>query len=69
MLHIKGGQAVPSWVKAKNWIVKQVSGDRAVIDKSQDGKNAICSPIHTKYLTVVTSGGTAVTTPTSLLTE
>lgn len=54
------GKAVPAWVRAKEWIVKEVSGDRVVIDKSVDGKNAICSPINTKYLTVVSdSGGTA----------
>lgn len=47
------GKAIPTWVKNKNWIVKSVSGDRAVIDKSADGKNAICSPINIKYLTVV----------------
>ena len=46
------GKVVPSWVKNKNWIVSEVSGDRAIIDKSEDGKNAICSPINTKYLTV-----------------
>lgn len=34
------------------WIVKEVKGDRAVIDQSQDGKNAICSPINVKFLTV-----------------
>lgn len=48
-----GKTAVPAWVRKKQWIVKQVSGDRAVIDKSVDGENAICSPINTKYLTVV----------------
>ena len=47
------GKAIPGWVKAKNWIIREVVGDRAVIDKSQDGKNAICSPVNTKYLTVV----------------
>lgn len=46
------GKVIPSWVKNKNWIVSEVSGDRAIIDKSDDGKNAICSPINTKYLTV-----------------
>lgn len=56
-----GVKKVPAWVRKKNWIVKQVSGDRAVIDKSQDGKNAICSPINTKYLTVVTTSTTATT--------
>lgn len=47
------GKAIPSWVVAKNWIVREVKGDRAVIDKSADGKNAICSPINVKHLTVV----------------
>jgi len=46
------GKVIPSWVKNKSWIVSEVSGDRAIIDKSEDGKNAICSPINTKYLTV-----------------
>lgn len=47
------GKAIPAWVKAKNWVIKEVKGDRAVIDKSEDGKNAICSPVNTKFLTVV----------------
>lgn len=59
-----GVKKVPAWVRKKKWIVRQVSGDRAVIDKSQDGKNAICSPINVKYLTVdgaSTSTSTATT--------
>lgn len=55
------GKAVPNWVAAKQWIVREVSGDRAVIDKSVDGKNAICSPINVKFLSVV--GGTATPAP------
>lgn len=47
-----GVKKVPAWVRKKKWIVKQVNGDRAVIDKSQDGKNAICSAINVKFLTV-----------------
>lgn len=47
------GSAVPGWVKNKNWIVSSVKGDRAVIDKSEDGKSSICSPINIKYLKVV----------------
>mgnify|MGYP000934298563 CR=1 FL=1 len=57
------GKPVPSWVIATNWIVKEVAGDRAVIDKSEDGKNSICSPISTRYLSVVKSSAT-VSTPT-----
>lgn len=49
------GANIPSWVIAKQWVVKSVSGARVVIDKSTDGKNAICSPVDAKYLTVVTS--------------
>lgn len=49
------GKSIPSWVKKKEWIVKEVSGDKAVIDKSKDGKNSICSPVNVKYLTVVTT--------------
>lgn len=47
------GSGIPNWVVKKQWIVKEVSGDRVVIDKSVDGKNAINSPVHAKYLTVV----------------
>lgn len=39
------GSTIPAWVKAKNWYVLEVSGDRIVIDKSEDGKNTICSPV------------------------
>lgn len=47
------GTTIPSWVKAKNWYVREVKGDRAVIDKSEDGGNAICSPIKVSSLAVV----------------
>lgn len=47
------GKSVPGWVKDKHWYVVEVEGDRAVIDDSEDGKNAINSAINTKYLTVV----------------
>ena len=57
------GKAIPAWVAAKEWIVREVSGDRAVIDKSVDCKNSICSPINVKFLSVV--GGTATPTPSS----
>lgn len=48
------GSNIPGWVKNKKWYVIEVSGDRAVIDKSEDGENSICSSISTKYLKVVT---------------
>ena len=45
------GKKMPAWVKAKKWIVREVVGDRAVIDKSADGRSSICSPVNVKYLT------------------
>lgn len=47
------GKIIPPWVIAKRWIVKSISGDRVVIDKSIDGENSINSPVNVKYLTVV----------------
>ena len=48
------GKDVPDWVVAKNWIVAEAPvGDRVVINKSEDGKHAINSPINAKFLTVV----------------
>ena len=47
------GSDISSWVQKKQWIVKSVKGDRVVIDKSVDGKNAINSPVNSKYLAVV----------------
>lgn len=48
------GSDIPDWVVAKNWIVvENPSGDRVVVNKSVDGKYAINSPIHAKFLTVV----------------
>lgn len=44
------GKDIPSWVENRQWIVKEVNGDRAVIDESTDGEYAICSPINVKFL-------------------
>ena len=52
------GKTIPAWVKAKNWYVREVSGARVVIDKSEDGKNAICSPVNAADLQIVSSGKT-----------
>lgn len=57
--YYNGGQ-VPAWVLKKQWIVDSVSGDRAVINKSTDGQNAINSPINVKFLTIVNN---TVSTP------
>lgn len=47
------GSDIPNWVVKKKWYVKSVNGDRIVIDKSEDGRNAINSPVNAKYLTLV----------------
>lgn len=47
------GKTIPKWVKAKNWYVLQAEGARVVIDKSEDGKNAICSPVNAADLQLV----------------
>lgn len=48
------GANMPSWVKAKKWILKaDPVGDRAVIDKSEDGANSINSAVNVKYLTKI----------------
>ena len=49
------GKSIPSWVKNTEWIVHSISGDRAVIDKSADGKYSIMSPIKVSDLVVVSS--------------
>lgn len=47
------GAKIPDWVKNQNWIVKSVSGDRAVIDQNEKKTNSINSPVNVKYLTTV----------------
>lgn len=46
------GKTIPAWVKGQNWIVREVKGDRAVIDKNESGTNSICSPVNVKFLSV-----------------
>ena len=58
-------KAPGSWILNKTWIVKSVSGNRVVIDKSSDGQSSINSPIDAKYLTVVNNKTTTTTTPTA----
>ncbi len=49
------GKTIPGWVKAKRWYVRAVAGDRVVINKSEDGKSAIMSPVRASDLKVVTA--------------
>lgn len=52
------GAAIPAWVKAKNWVVHSVSGERVVINKSEDGKNAIMSPVNARDLALANAAPT-----------
>ena len=52
------GKTVPSWVVNTKWYVTSVSGNKAIIDKSEDGKNSINSPIDVKYLKVASKTAT-----------
>ena len=47
------GGKVSSWLINIRWYVLEASGDRVVIDKSEDGSRSIMSPINVKYLTLV----------------
>ena len=47
------GGDIPAWVCKKNWYLTEVSRDRAVVGKSEDGANNINSPVNTKFLTLV----------------
>lgn len=57
------GKAMPDWVKNDRWIVKSVSGDRAILGQNVSGSNDINSPVNIKYLNVVqaTQSGAATT--------
>ncbi len=48
-----GGKSVPDWVKTQRWYIKELKGERAVIDMNEKGTKFICSPIHKKYLVPV----------------
>lgn len=58
------GKPIPSWVIAKNWYVSSITGSRAVLGKSEDGKNNINSPVDVKYLTKVDTTVQPEPTPT-----
>lgn len=46
------GTEIPEWVKKQKWYIKKISGDRAVIDKDENGKYSINSPINVKFLNI-----------------
>ena len=47
------GKAIPTWVRRQNWYVREAAGARVVIDKSENGKHAICSPVNATDLAIV----------------
>lgn len=47
------GKNIPGWVKELNWIIHSISGDRAVIDKDENGKHGIMSPVNVADLALV----------------
>lgn len=47
------GTKVPTWVLNTRWYLSSVSGSRAVLGKSEDGKSNIQSPIDVKYISKV----------------
>lgn len=63
-----GGQSIDSWVFNLRWKVLQISGDRAVLNKSPDDSSyAIESPINTKYLTLASSSSSSTSVDKSTL--
>lgn len=57
------GQAIPLWVLNEKWVVLSVSGDRVVINKSENGKYAIMSPVKLSDLSLVSGGASAPWVP------
>lgn len=49
------GKTIASWVLNQKWYIQNISGDRAVINKSEDGRYNIMSAINTKYLLKTTA--------------
>lgn len=52
------GVTIPAWVREKVWIVYSVTGDKVIINKSTDGKNAIMSPVKDTDLALYTPNNT-----------
>lgn len=47
------GKEIPPWIKAMNWYVEEVDGDRAVINISECGTNEIRSSVNIKDLIII----------------
>jgi hypothetical protein len=46
------GKPIPQDIKQQGWRIMSISGNRVVIDESEDGYRHICSAVHKKYLTL-----------------
>lgn len=58
------GAKIPAWVKSQCWYVKgNPRGDRVVIDQNEAKTNSICSPIHAKFLTMVSNAAPKTNRP------
>lgn len=44
------GKDMPDWVENTKWYIESINGSRVIINKSEDGKYAINSPVNAKYL-------------------
>lgn len=53
------GKSIPGWVTSLKWVVASVSGDRAIVNVSHDGKYRINSPVNVKYLSVYSKAQTS----------
>lgn len=58
------GVSIPSWVRNQRWYVRQINGNRVVIDKNESGTNHIESPIHINNLVGGTKTSSTTTTST-----
>lgn len=50
------GKAIPDWVVQDMWVVKSVSGDRAILGSNVSGSHEINSPVNTSFLTPTGKG-------------
>lgn len=47
------GKVIPDWVVDDVWVIKSISGDRAVIDRNDSGTSSINSPVNVSQLVLV----------------
>jgi len=59
------GAVIPSWVKARQWVVYSVSGDKVIINQDRAKQYAIMSPVKIKDVTLVSSSSTTTTKPST----